>query len=118
MIQSARKFRHISRTELGKAIGKPYQRIREWELGINIPKYSTVKKIADILAVSVNYFYQDLGELKDIKYYSEINENGDESVVDGISKTNWEFIQSAANESGLEPYAFLNFIIDEYRAHN
>lgn len=55
-IKYARKACGVNRSALGRSVGTIYQRIREWEDGINHPKYGNVKKIADSLKVDVRYF--------------------------------------------------------------
>ncbi|MBR3358018.1 MAG: helix-turn-helix transcriptional regulator [Solobacterium sp.] len=55
-IRYARKASNVNRSALGRSVGTIYQRIREWEDGINHPKYENVKKIADSLKVDVRYF--------------------------------------------------------------
>lgn len=52
-IKAAREAAGMTQAELAKRLGISYVGVSQWERGIRNPKYSTLKKIADILGVWV-----------------------------------------------------------------
>lgn len=52
-IKAAREAAGMTQAELAKQLGISYVGVSQWERGIRNPKYSTLKKIADILGVWV-----------------------------------------------------------------
>lgn len=54
-IQAIREARGITRSVLAEVIGCHYRDILRWETSTHEPKVSTLKKIADVLNVGLDY---------------------------------------------------------------
>lgn len=52
-IKAARLQAGLTQSQLAKKLGIPYQSIGQWERNLRNPKFETLKKIADVLGVSV-----------------------------------------------------------------
>lgn len=60
-IRIFRTAKKMSQSELGKAIGVTFQQVQKYEKGTNRVGSSRLSKIADILGVPVNRFFEDGG---------------------------------------------------------
>ena len=58
-IQAIREARGITRSVLAEVIGCHYRDILRWETSTHEPKVSTLKKIADVLNVGLDYLVKE-----------------------------------------------------------
>ena len=61
----ARKAKGLSQAQVAKAIGAYQQKYQNWESGIHEPDSETLRKLADVLEVSVDWL---LGSIPSIEY--------------------------------------------------
>ena len=108
-IRFARIDANVNRSALGRNIGTIYQRIREWEDGINHPKYENVKKIADSLHVDIRYFMDpDVGK-EDLELYKlEIQDCVDVRLNERVS----QYIRSLAKKKKSSAANVVNDLIE------
>lgn len=59
LIRQARKSAGLTQKELAQKMGIKYQNVTQWESGGRNPKIESIRRIADICGVPVNYFAQD-----------------------------------------------------------
>jgi transcriptional regulator with XRE-family HTH domain len=57
LVRVQRISRGLSQTELGNQIGVTFQQVQKYESGANRVSASRLKRIADVLAVKVGYFF-------------------------------------------------------------
>ena len=58
-IQFAREFRELDRTSFAKLIGVKYRDILRWETTSHEPRAATLKKMADVLKIDMDYFFDE-----------------------------------------------------------
>ena len=58
-IEEAREFRQMERKNLAEAVGCSYREILRWETTRQEPKAMTLKKIADVLGIKMDYFVEE-----------------------------------------------------------
>jgi transcriptional regulator with XRE-family HTH domain len=58
-IKQARKAKKVSQTDLATAFNLNQSRVTEWESGKYSPHISLVPRLADILGVSIEYFFKE-----------------------------------------------------------
>ena len=76
-IAKCRKEKNMTQQELADKIGVTDRAISHWENGRRLPDYSLIKKLCDILSISINELF----------YGEEIsNENYKEKAEDNIEK--------------------------------
>ena len=108
-IRYARKDANVNRSALGRSVGTIYQRIREWEDGINHPKYENIKKIADSLKVDIRYFMDPDVSLKDLDLYKlETQDYVDVRLSERASA----YVRSLAEKKKSSPAQVVNDIIE------
>jgi transcriptional regulator with XRE-family HTH domain len=56
-IRARRMFRAMSQTQLGEKLGITFQQVQKYEKGTNRVSAGRLKRIAEILDVSVSYFF-------------------------------------------------------------
>lgn len=71
-ISEARKAKNLSQAELGDKIAISPQAVGKWERGESLPDILTLKRLADIFDVDLNYFISE--EYSDSKTETDIQQ--------------------------------------------
>ena len=57
-LEALRKQKKLSQTELGKLAGVHFTHLSRYERGLSMPAAATLKRLADVLGVSVDYLME------------------------------------------------------------
>ena len=96
-IKELRRKRNMSQTELGNLVSIHYSHIGKYENNQQVPSTETLKKIADVFEVSVDYLlddesassvkvsFQDEDLLRDFKAIEKMPENDKKTIKELIN---------------------------------
>ena len=98
-LQQLRKEKQWTQDELGEQVGIHGRSIGAYEAGINFPSHKTLRKLADIFEVSIEYFLVEeentlasvpIRDKELLQYFLKVDRMDDEakkvikSVIDGM----------------------------------
>ncbi|PIT68111.1 helix-turn-helix domain-containing protein [Bartonella tribocorum] len=81
-IRFRRKMLKISQKELGHRLGITFQQVQKYEKGLNRVGAGRLQEIADILDISIFFFYADISTKEHILLpYEEMTSNQEEHIL-------------------------------------
>lgn len=127
-IKEARKQAGMTQTELAQKLNIPFQSVSQWERDIRNPKYDTLRRIAAVLDVSVDYLLKGAFQVNSahlamgVHVYRNTSVYGiDVSVLDELPKDSYNLkyqdkhILVAVDKDSLISEDELNNIVKSYK---
>lgn len=106
-IAEARKKINISQAQLAQQLSISSQAVGKWERGESMPDIITFNRLAEILAVDLNYFSESFppAATRNISYESSVEREAGISSAEPVPRTGWDMSQGNwvdADFSGLK----------------